>query len=259
MNISRRRILRTSAASGLAVLGNAGLGVSANQDQSASKKRVLAILGDAYHSVAPLDSALVGRLRRSGYEAVTIMDYSVPWDDFDKYDLIILSREGHEYVKFYRERDVNPANKGQARWLTPAQEQKFEDYVRAGGRLLLYHDGFGFYPKDGAVSRVAKAYFIRHPAIVSINVSPTGKMPELTQGVTPFTVADEEYQVEMDEAQTSVFMESHSSEHGRAAQGWAHSYGKGKVAVFIPGHSPATITHPMVQRSVQNITDWLLK
>jgi hypothetical protein len=57
------------------------------------------------------------------------MDYSVPWDDFDKYDLIILSREGHEYVTFYRERDVSPANKGQARWLTSAQEQKFEDYV----------------------------------------------------------------------------------------------------------------------------------
>jgi hypothetical protein len=37
--------------------------------------------------------------------AVTIMDYDVPWDDFDTYDLIILSREGHEYVKFYRERD----------------------------------------------------------------------------------------------------------------------------------------------------------
>jgi len=51
---------------------------------------------------------------------------------------------------------------------------------------------------------VAKAYFIRHPAIVNINVSPTGKMPELTEGVTPFMVADEEYQVEMDESQTSV-------------------------------------------------------
>jgi len=243
MNSTRRQILQTAAASGLA--------------KGAGKKRVLAILGDAYHCVAPLDGALVGRLRRAGYEAVTIMDYSVPWDDFDKYDLIIMSREGHEYVKFYRERDVNPANKGQARWLTPAQEQKFEDYVQGGGRLFLYHDGIGFYPKGGAISRVAKAYFIRHPAIVSIEVSPTGKMPELTRGVTPFTVADEEYELEMDESQTSVFIESRSPEHGRFPQGWAHPYGKGKVAVFIPGHSAPVITHPMVQRSVQNIVDWL--
>jgi hypothetical protein len=247
MNTTRRRILQTTAASGLAVLSGA------------SGKRVLAILGDAYHCVAPLDAALVGRLRKSGYQAVTIMDYSVPWDDFPSYDLVILSREGREYINFYKGRDGDPPNKGQAYWLTTAQEQKFEDYVKAGGRLFFYHDGIGNYPRDGVIARIARAAFIRHPAIVSINVTLTGKMPELTQGVTPFTVADEEYQVEMDESQTAVFIESHSPEHGRAAQGWAHTYGKGKVAVFIPGHSAPVISHPMVQRSVQNIIDWLVK
>ena len=93
---------------------------------------------------------------------------------------------------------------------------------------------------------------------MEIKVSPTGKMPELAEGVTPFTVADEEYEVEMDETQTSVFMESHSPEHGRAPQGWAHTFGKGKVGVFIPGHSPATISHPMVQRTIRNVTGWLI-
>ncbi len=259
MTTTRRRMLQTTAASGLAMLGSAGTGMGASQAQGAGRKRVLAILGDAYHCVAPLDAALVGRLRRSGWEAVTIMDYDVPWNDFGKYDLIILSREGREYIKYLRERDANPPNKGQARWLTPDQEQKFEDYVNGGGRLFLFHDGFGAYPKGNGVSRVARAYFIRHPAIVNINVTPTDKMPELTEGVTPFTVADEEYQVEMDESKTSVFMESTSPEHGRAAQGWAHTYGKGKVVVFIPGHTAVTINHPMVQRVIQNATNWLLK
>ncbi len=255
MSTTRRQLLHSAAAASLAALA---AGSSAAAQTGARKRRVLAILGDAYHAVAPLDAALVSRLRKAGWEAVTIMDYAVPWEDFGQFDLIILSREGHEYVTYFKERDTNPAvNRRDARWLTPAQERKFEDYVQAGGRLFLYHDGFGYYPKDGAVSRVAKAYFIRHPAIVNIQVTPTGKLPELTEGVTPFTVADEEYQVEMDESQTAVFIESRSPEHGRAAQGWAHSYGKGKVAVFIPGHSPATITHPMVQRSVQNITAWL--
>ncbi|MEK7406448.1 MAG: ThuA domain-containing protein [Acidobacteriota bacterium] len=257
MNTTRRQLLHT--ASSLAALA-AVSGRNADGQTAARKKRVLAILGDAYHAVAPLDAALVARLRKAGWEAVTIMDYAVPWEDFGQFDLIILSREGREYVRFYRERDTNPAaNRRDVSWLTPAQELKFEDYVNAGGRLFLYHDGFGNYPKGGGVSRVARAWFIRHPAIVNIQVTPTGKMPELTDGVTPFTVADEEYQVEMDESQTSVFMESRSPEHGRAAQGWAHSYGKGKVAVFIPGHSPATITHPMVQRCVQNIIGWLTK
>lgn len=252
MNTTRRRILQTAAASGLAVL-NAAPGKS----QAQKKKRVLAILGDAYHCVAPLDAALVGRLRKDGWEAVTIMDYAVPFNDFSSFDLIIMSREAHEYVKYFRDRDVNPS-KQRALWITPAQEQKFEDYVKAGGKLFLYHDGIGFYPKGGPVSRVAKAFFIRHPAIVNIEVKPTGKLPELTRGIEPFTVADEEYELEMDESQTSVFIESRSPQHGRFPQGWAHSYGKGKVAVFIPGHNTQTISHPMVQRVIQNVTAWLL-
>jgi len=82
-------------------------------------------------------------------------------------------------------------------------EQKFEDYVKAGGRLLLHHDGIGFYLKGGDHA-TGQGLLISHPGIVNIEVSPTGRMPELTEGITPFTVADEEYQVEMDESQTQV-------------------------------------------------------
>jgi len=259
MNTTRRQIIQAATASGVAALGSAGLGLSQTPNEGARKKRVLAILGDAYHCVAPLDATLVAPLRSKGWEATVIMDYAVPFDDFRSYDLIIMSREGHEYVKFYRDRDTNPeaARNNRPLWITPAQEQKFEDYVNAGGRLFLYHDGFGFYPKGNGVSRVARSFFIRHPASVNIEVSPTDKMPELTRGVTPFNVVDEEYEVEMDESQTSVFLESRSPEHGRKAQGWAHNYGKGKVVVFIPGHSAPVSSHPMVRLAVGNILQYL--
>jgi hypothetical protein len=256
VNSTRRQVIQAATASGLAALSNAGPGRSQDRPNSSRKKRVLAILGDAYHCVAPLDQTLVAPLRRDGWEAVVIMDYAVPFDDFGKFDLIINSREGREYIKYYRERDGNPANDGKSTWLTAAQEQKYEDYVRSGGRFFSYHDGFS-YPKGNGISRVAKAYFIRHPASVNIEVTPTGKMPELTRGVTPFNVVDEEYEVEMDESQTTVFMESRSPEHGRHAQGWAHTYGQGKVAVLIPGHSAPVSSHPMVRLCVQNILKWL--
>ena len=102
MNTTRRQLLCTAAGSTLAAL-------AADERPGARKKRVLAILGDAYHAVAYLDAALVGRLRKAGWEAVTIMDYAVPWEDFGKFALIILSREAHEYVRFFRERDSNPS------------------------------------------------------------------------------------------------------------------------------------------------------
>jgi uncharacterized protein len=222
------------------------------------KKRVLAILGDGWHRVAPLDQALVSGLRKEGWEAIVIMDYNVPWDDFADYDLIIMSREGHEFIQYYRTRDTEPQPEKRPYWLTPDQEMKFVEYVNAGGRLFLYHDGFGNYECGNGVSQVARSCFVRHPPIVDINVTTTGNMPELTEGITPFVVADEEYVVDMDENQTSVFLESHSPENGRAPQGWAHTFGDGKVAVLIPGHKMDTITHPMIGNLIENILDWLV-
>ena len=257
MKSTRRRFLGATVASGASFVGGAALAHAASAPDPERTKRALAILGDDWHCLAPLHSTIVGSLKQHGYESVTIMDYAVPFDDFGNYDLIAMSRNAWEHVAFYRQHDINPALNRRTCWLTAAQEQKFEDYVKAGGRLLLHHDGIGFYLKGRAITRLAKAYFISHPAIVNIEISPTGKMPELTEGITPFTVADEEYQVEMDESQTQVYLESHSPEHGRAPQGWAHEYEKGKVAVLIPGHNVTVLSHPMVHRCVQNAIGWL--
>jgi len=256
MATTRRRILQGAAAvSGMAVMGSAAAVRGA--EPGGRKKRALAILGDAWHCVAPLYTALVAPLKARGYASVTVMDYAAPFDAFGTYDLVILSRYAYNDIAFYREKDAGGPKKARTRWLTPEQEQKFEDYVTGGGRLLLHHDGIGFYAKDGAISRVARAFFIRHPPRVEIEISPTAAMPEMTRGVTPFRVTDEEYQVQMDESRTHVFLESHSAEHGRAPQGWAHTCGKGKVAVLIPGHSQAVLVQPMVGRLIRNVLDWL--
>ena len=63
----------------------------------------------------------------------------------------------------------------------------------------------------------------------------------------------------MDESQSTVFLESHSEENGRFAQGWAHAYGKGKVAVLIPGHDRYVLFHPMVKQCIDNVIEWLDK
>jgi len=256
MAMTRRRILQGAAAvSGMAAMGSSQPARGA--EPGGNKKRALAILGDAWHCVAPLHTALVAPLKARGYTSVTVMDYAVPFDAFGTYDLIILSRYAYDDITFYREKDAGPPKKGRTRWLTPEQEQRFEDYVAAGGRLFLHHDGIGFYAKDGAISRLARAFFIRHPPMVEIEVSPTGAMPAMTAGVTPFRVTDEEYQVEMDESRTTVFLESRSPQHGRAPQGWAHAHGQGKVAVLVPGHHQPVLRDPMVRRSIRNVLDWL--
>jgi type 1 glutamine amidotransferase len=131
--------------------------------------------------------------------------------------------------------------------------------VNTGGSLLIHHDGFGFYPEDGPISRLAKAHFINHPPIGEIKVQPVGDFSELNSNIDPFIIEDEEYVVEMDESQTNVFLESHSEKNGRFAQGWAHEYGKGRVVVLIPGHDKRVLNHPMFRKCLGNVVNWLEK
>ncbi|MEM8485422.1 MAG: hypothetical protein AAF564_07715, partial [Bacteroidota bacterium] len=179
--------------------------------QTVPAKKALAILGDFWHGVAPLDIAIVGQLNKKGYVTDVIPDYDVPFDALSTYDLIVLSRYYIDDYKKLETREPDPRKYG---WLTPEEEEAIEAYVLAGGSLFLHHDGIGYYPRDGAIVRLAKAYFVNHPPVVDIAVVPVGAYGGLNENVEPFIIRDEEFRVELDPAETNVFMESYSEANG---------------------------------------------
>lgn len=223
------------------------------------RKRALAILGDAHHSVFPLYLSIVKEMEKQGYETDIIMDFNVPFDKFSKYDLIVLSRYAYNDVVLSRDYGFDFSKASENLWLSSSQEQAFEDFVMAGGRLMFHHDGIGYYPKGGPIHRLSKAHYLRHPPINEITVTSIGDHPELTAGIEPFVIIEEEFVVEMDESQTTIFLESHSEENGRTAMGWTHEYGKGRVVVLIPGHNRAVLFHPMFKQCLNNALSWLEK
>lgn len=227
--------------------------------QKKPEKKALAILGDSWHSVAPLYLSIVVRLNNKGYKTDVIMDYNVPFDKLSDYDIIVLSRYAQDNIRQFREHLYQKPESKEYSWITPDQEKAIEDWVKAGGHLFLHHDGFAFYPKGGGITNLAKAIFLGHPPIAPITVKPTGKFAELTSGVEPFVISDEEFRLEIDESATTVFLESFSEKNGRTPDGWAHQYGKGKVAVLIPGHDRASLENPMISKCLENIIDWLDK
>jgi Trehalose utilisation len=234
-----------------------GLGMqTASTDRTVADKKGLAILGDFWHAVAPLNAAIVFQMEERGYATDIVLDYNVPFDKLAEYDLIVMSRYAVDDHRKLKEKETDSRKYA---WMTPAQEEAIEAYVLNGGHLFLHHDGIGFYPKDGGISRVAKAYFIMHPPATTITVVPTGNYAGLNNGVVPFIIKDEEYKLEIDTLATNVFMQSFSQESGRFIQGWAHDYGKGKVVVFVPGHDRYTLVLPVVRRSIANILDSFLR
>ena len=61
-------------------------------------KKGLAILGDAWHSVAPLYKSIVRKMEAVGYQMDVTMDNSVPFERLSEYDMVVLSRYGYDNI-----------------------------------------------------------------------------------------------------------------------------------------------------------------
>jgi type 1 glutamine amidotransferase len=236
---------------GLLILG-IGSQASTFGQSNQNQKKALAILGDFWHAVAPLNNAIVRQMEEKGYQTDIVLDYNAPFDRLSEYDLVVLSRYSVDDFRNIKEKERDARKNA---WLTPAQEEAIETYVKNGGHIFFHHDGIGFYPRDSGISRLAKAYFHTHPPAVPITVEPVGNYANLNEGIHAYTIKDEEYVLDIDTTATHVFMQSYSPENGHAYQGWAHDYEAGQVVVFVPGHDRYSLAHPMVLMSISNILD----
>lgn len=223
-------------------------------------KKALAILGDAWHAPHITRRLMEQKLKEVGYESTILTDYT-PVSSYavnfsslkQNYDLVIISRYALDDYKSYQ--DIE--KKKRVYWLTQEQQEQLEAFVLEGGSLFLHHDGIGFYPKESIMCKLARCFCINHPIIIPIHVEPKDFYDSLNSGITAYDTADEEFNVEMDEENTQVFLESITEQNGRHPQGWCHTYGQGKVAVFIPGHDSTVQRHPMVEKGIENALRWL--
>jgi uncharacterized membrane protein len=218
-------------------------------------KKAMAIMGDLWHAAGYIDLAIVKKLEAKDYQVDKILDNEIPYEDLSTYDLIIISRYGYDDCENFK--NNNPVEKKY--WATENQEKCFEEYVINGGKILLHHDAFVYRKKGNGICNLAKAVFINHPIIQKINVKPVGETVGLNAGINAYQIEEEEYFLEdMDERKTNVFLECYSEENGRHLLGWHHTYGDGKVVVYIPGHNMSVFQHPMVDRGLQNVIDYLI-
>lgn len=216
--------------------------------------KALSIIGDFYHPQYPLYNIIQPWLTEKGYEVLHIADYEIPFNHLDEYELIILSRYGRHDGLFYRS---NESTVVETPWLSPEQGELLEQYILAGGRILMHHSSIALCSPESMQCKLAKAFFKGHPAIGSYTMTPIGTEAPLNAGIEEFEVCDEEYQLEMDESQTTIFAESWSQANGRSVQGWHHSYGKGRVVVFAPGHNLDVLTHPGIKTYFENILSFM--
>ena len=147
------------------------------------------------------------------------MDNSVPFERLSEYDMVVLSRYGYDNINQLKQGLFMKQEGKKLRWMSPQQEDTLEQFVKEGGKLFLHHDGHCYYSEEGGIERLAKTDHRGHPPKIPVTMKPTGLLPELTHGIAPFTVSDEEFRMDLDESITTVFLESYSEANGRTPQG----------------------------------------
>lgn len=221
-------------------------------------KRALVFLGDAWHAPHPLRNLFAEKLMLLQYDTTFVTDYTpistnqIDFSQLHEFDLIVISRYALNDYKSYQNEHTQ-----RVYWLSKEQELQLETFVLDGGSLLLHHDGIGFHPKESSICRLAKCFFQNHPEIISIRVEPQGYSTSLNAQISPYNIADEEFNMTLQESETTVFLKSFSEQNGWHAQGWCHPYGAGRVLVFAPGHDATVQRHPMVRQGLENALRWL--
>ncbi|MGI6368988.1 MAG: ThuA domain-containing protein [Anaerolineae bacterium] len=201
--------------------------------------RVLVLCDDYWHP---------GKVARAGLAQIS----SLEWDIIEPAgEWSAEKMSGYPVVLFAKSNEITATQREP--WVTPAVEQAFVDYVRAGGGLLAIHSGT-VYKQLPTMRALLGGAFDHHPPQCPVTIQPLQGHP-LTAGVEPFTVQDEHYHMLLDDAGADVFMTT-SSEHGEQPGGWTRLEGQGRVCVLTPGHTEQAFTHPGMSRLICNAVAW---
>jgi type 1 glutamine amidotransferase len=203
--------------------------------------RTLVLCDDYYH---PASTA------RAGLSALEGGEFAFDWIE-NAADWSAERMAGYPVVLLAKSDDISAADR--ASWVTAEVQDAFVAYVREGNGLLAVHSGT-VYAQMPVLRGLIGGAFIRHPKQCPVTVEPQEGHP-LTVGSAPFTLVDEHYLMELDDAQADLYLTT-TSEHGTQPGGWTRREGKGRVCVLSPGHNVEVWQHPSFQALLSNALRW---
>ena len=204
--------------------------------------RTLVLCEDSAHPADLTRDGLAG-LGDCGCEFDFVAD-SAKWSPemMSEYPLVVFSKANNTSAS-----DPKP-------WATEVTGSAFVNYVRHGNSILFLHSGTALYKDLPSFRNLMGGVFVGHPPQCPVTAEPK-RNHTLTAGSSAFTLKDEHYQMEMNDPDVDLFLNS-TSEHGIQPAGWTRTEGDGRVCVLTPGHRLETWHHPSHQAMLRNCLEW---
>jgi len=213
-------------------------------------KRILALIGDFYHSHDNLLKALK-QATNAALDSCEIIDASI--ENFEQFlsqnpDAIVLSAENR----------INPQDEIVECWMTEKMEKRIKEYVEGGGRLFVWHSGLASYPEEGEFCKLVRGYFKFHPDKQKPVRYHSSHEAAFDGREFDFEIMDEHYFVFCDKDNTNIYLYS-ESEDGSSIAGWWHNFGKGKVVALTPAHREDGLLDNNFQELLRAVLTFLFK
>jgi type 1 glutamine amidotransferase len=240
--------------------------------------RVLALIGDRYHNS---DYIRVSLDRLFGELGLPV-DYTTNYDQLsrsllDPYQLFVCFRDGmiwpggylgpdaYPYERYLENRSdfskATPKN-----WITEEQGEAVKDFVAGGKGFYSLHNNSHVSLSSKNYREVMGGAYIGHPPQRPFKVRVVRKNHPITQGVQDFMVNDEQHYVTYDKDPKNIILRaenidglSYENLGTESIGGWAHEYGKGRVAFTAVGHNIHAMWQPQYFKLQKNAVRWLLK
>ena len=213
-------------------------------------KRVVALLGDYYHSTEIIKNSLESALQSLTRLGEILIDYVT------SAELSAALDAKPDTVVLFKENRLNPEDESVEHWMTDELAGDIARYVADGGGWLAWHSGLASYAVGSLYTSMLRGYFEYHPAQHQ-QVRYTGRYPGSAEnsGSFDFEIFDEHYFVICDTENTNVFLRS-ASVNGRSVGGWFHEYGNGRVCCLTPAHNKEGLHHPTLLGLVRSAVTW---
>jgi type 1 glutamine amidotransferase len=210
-------------------------------------RKIMVLLGGAYHDFDGYQKATVPLLTAAGYDPVPTYYQEMLSTLDDSYDAIVV------YTSLGGAKDPK-GNQGVD--LNAAQAAALENYVASGGGLLGMHCATVMGESGSALHKLYGGRFIEHPPMFRFSVSPMRLPHPVTEGVEEFTVYDEFYIQDLT-ADSLVLMTAHDRGVCHPMV-WVRTEGAGKVACIAPGHDRNAWDLPEFQRLTLQGLEWVI-
>lgn len=142
--------------------------------------------------------------------------------------------------------------------IVEVQVPDLDEYVKEGHGFIALHGGNAWYwdhDVDRAYCEFVGNAFVKHPPRCEISMQPVGKHP-ITDGIQPFTVRDEHYELDHLADDITVLMEGTSETGGKQVAAYVRKSGQGRICVLVPGHILSVFENPAYRQMIRQAIDW---